>query len=53
MKGLGYGAGYKYTPDAGYSRGAPEGMSYFPDNLRGTTLFDQHDIELGHKLHGT
>ena len=53
MKDLGYGAGYKYTPDSGYSRGPPEGMSYFPDSLSGTVLFDPSDVEPGHKLHGS
>lgn len=53
MKNLGYGEGYYYAPANGYTRGCPEGLSYFPDSLAGTSFFDQSDVEPGFTMHST
>ena len=51
MKKLGYGKEYTYPPDKGYARGPSDGLSFFPDKLKGTRFFDREDVEPGHKLH--
>ena len=51
MKKLGYGKEYTYPPDKGYARGPSDGLSFFPDKLKGTRFFDKEDVEPGHKLH--
>lgn len=51
MSALGYGRGYQYTPENGYTRGCSDGLSYFPDSLKGTTLFEDAEVEPGHRLH--
>mmetsp|Transcript_38303 Transcript_38303/g.83235 ORF Transcript_38303/g.83235 Transcript_38303/m.83235 type:complete len:620 (-) Transcript_38303:24-1883(-) len=51
MKDLDYGKGYTYNPEHGYRRGCAEGLSFFPDRLKGTRLFSEGDVESGHHLY--
>lgn len=51
MKKVGYGKGYTYNPEHGYKRGCSDGLSFFPDSLKGTRLFDETDIEAGYSLY--
>jgi len=51
MKDIRYGKGYTYNPDHGYKRSCAEGLSFFPDKLKGTSLFDEDDVEPGHCIY--